>query len=302
MGNHRPLSLLNCDYKILHIVIVHLDQVGFIPGRHAPFSSVKTNGLISKPFPLQRGVRQGCPVSPLLFIMALEPLACAIRSNGDIHGVNIHGHDFKLNMYADDILLTLSKPTNSIHAVLYLINLFGSFSGYKINWNKSEAIPLNSNTFKHDLMDTPFIWKTNGMKYLGINIVSPITKIFSLNGPGIFQSIKEDISRWTAIPLSLWGRAEMLKMNVLPRLSPINSSIPHFLPSLGVPDIFQYYLSFNAKYPLSWAYNNDFPIGSWQWLEQSVMPENGNITLVSSSPIPCCVLSNVCCYCSRTCL
>uniref|UniRef100_A0A8C5AI67 Uncharacterized protein n=1 Tax=Gadus morhua TaxID=8049 RepID=A0A8C5AI67_GADMO len=68
------------------------------------------------------------------------------------------------------------------------------------NWTSlanHEAIPLNSNTFKHDLMDTPFIWKTNGMKYLGINIVSPITKIFSLNGPGIFQSIKEDISRWT---------------------------------------------------------------------------------------------------------
>ena len=67
--------------------------------------------------------------------MALEPLACAIRSNGDIHGVNIHGHDFKLNMYADDILLTLSKPAISIPAVLNLINLFGSFSGYKINWN-----------------------------------------------------------------------------------------------------------------------------------------------------------------------
>ena len=41
-----------------------------------------------------------------VFIMALEPLACAICSNGDIHRVNIHGHDFKLNMYADNILLT----------------------------------------------------------------------------------------------------------------------------------------------------------------------------------------------------
>ena len=153
------------------------------------------------------------------------------------------------------------------------------------------------------------MWKTNGMKYLGINIVSPITKIFSLNGPGIFQSIKEDINRWMAIPLSLWGRAETLKMNVLPRLSHIISSIPLKFPpkwfkdikslftqflwnnkkpriaynkliiprsmgGLGVPDIYQYYLSFNAKYPLSWAYKSDFPIGSWQWLEQSIMPVN----------------------------
>ena len=183
--------------------------------------------------------------------MALEPLAYAIRSNGDTHGVNIHGHDFKLNMYGDDILLTLSKPTTSIHAVLNLINLFCSFSGYKINWNKSEAIPLNSNTFKHDLMDTPFIWKTNGMKYLGINIVSPITKIFSLNGPGIFQSIKEDISRWTAIPLSLWGRAETLKMNVLPRLSHIISSIPFKFPPKWFKDIKSLFTQFlwNNKKP-----------------------------------------------------
>ena len=72
-------------------------------------------------------------MSPLLFIMALEPLACAVRSNGDIHGVNIHGHDFKLNMYADDIILTLSKPAISIPAVLNLFNLFVSFSGYKIH-------------------------------------------------------------------------------------------------------------------------------------------------------------------------
>ena len=66
---------------------------------------------------------------------------------------------------------------------------------------------------------------------------------------------------------------------------------------LGVPDIYQYYLSFNAKYPLSWAYKSDFPIGSsdWQWLEQSIMPVNENISLSSMwyCPKPPLILINI---------
>ncbi len=147
-------------------------------------------------------------------------------------------------MYADDILLTLSKPASSIPAVLDLVNLFGSLSGYKINWNESEAMPLNSHTFKLDLSDAPFIWKTNGMKYLGINIISPISKIFSLNGPRILHSIKDDIERWPALPLSLWGRAKILKMNVLPRLCRITASIPLKFPQKWFREIRSLFICF----------------------------------------------------------
>ena len=193
---------------------------------HEPVSAVKSNNIISAPFQLYCSTRQGCPLSPLLFILALEPLACTIRMERNITGVSIGGYDFKLNMYADDILLTLSKPSCSIPRVLEIIKTFGSLSGYRINWSKSETVPLNQCTYITDLGPAPFIWKREGMKYLAIKINTPISKMFELNAQPLVNSIKEDLKRWSNLPLSLWGRAEVLKMNILPRLIFLISSIP----------------------------------------------------------------------------
>ncbi len=255
---------------------------------HKPVACVKTNGLISSPFQLFRSTRQGCPASPIIFTLALEPLACAIR-NKNITGITLFNYDFKANFYADDILLTLSRPAHSVPHLLKLISDFGLFSGYKINWSKSEAIPLNRLTYPVTLNLTPIVWKSEGMRYLAVNIKTPIHSVFELNGPKLLKTVRDDLNRWTNLPLSLWGRAEVLKMNVLPRVAFLFSAIPleipkkffneinklfshflwkgkkprislkkSFLPrnrgGLGIPDVYVYYLSYNGVYPLSWAY------------------------------------------------
>ena len=284
-----------------------------------PTACVKTNGVISHPFQLFRSTRQGCPVSPLIFILALEPLACAIRANQNITGINLSGYDFKASLYADDILLTLSHPLQSIPHLLKLVEKFGQFTGYKINCSKSEAIPLNHHTFATHLGSAPFVWKPQGMKYLGINIISPINKIFDLNGPNILKGIREDLKRWTVLPLSLWGRVEIIKMNILPRLSFVISAIPLKFPQqwfkeidkilssflwcdkkprinhkklsmprnkggLAVPDVYLYYLAYNVRFPLSWAYKNknQYIEGSWEWLEERTISECNKSISISS--------------------
>lgn len=59
----------------------------------SPKAAVITNSYCSDPFPLERGTRQGCPLSPLLFALAIEPLAELIRTTSLIKGFNVKGRE-----------------------------------------------------------------------------------------------------------------------------------------------------------------------------------------------------------------
>ena len=68
------------------------------------FSSVLNNGHASEPFLLERGVRRGCPLSGLLFAIAIEVLAQKIRRSKMIKGIEIEDNgsqEIKLSQYAD---------------------------------------------------------------------------------------------------------------------------------------------------------------------------------------------------------
>ena len=90
----------------------------------SPKAAVLTNGNISNPFRLSRGTRQGCPLSPLIFSLALEPLASAIRNHVDIKGIASGQEEHKLLLYADDILLLSSNPETAVPHILSMICSF----------------------------------------------------------------------------------------------------------------------------------------------------------------------------------
>ena len=66
-------------------------------------SYVINNGFLSKPIDRLRGIFQGCPVSPFLFLFAVEILATAVRSNDNIKGLNVDNTEKRINLLADDI-------------------------------------------------------------------------------------------------------------------------------------------------------------------------------------------------------
>ena len=98
-------------------------------------AAVRTNNNISKYFKLQRGTRQGCPLSSLLLAIAIEPLAIALRQSSTIKGIQRAGLEHKVSLYADDMLLFISDSLSSIPELLILLAKFGSISGYKVGLN-----------------------------------------------------------------------------------------------------------------------------------------------------------------------
>ena len=76
------------------------------------------NGEKLKAFPLRSGTRQGCPLSPLLFNIALEVLAMAIREEKEIKGIQIGKEEVKRSLFADDMILYIENPKGATRKLL----------------------------------------------------------------------------------------------------------------------------------------------------------------------------------------
>ena len=87
------------------------------------FSCVINNGICISYFEVQRGDRQGDPLSPYLFIIAAELLAITIRNRTDIQGLKIGQEEFKMAQYADDLTLCVPELECANVFSICLINM-----------------------------------------------------------------------------------------------------------------------------------------------------------------------------------
>ena len=110
-----------------------------------PTASIIFNDEKLKAIPLRSGTRQGCPLSALLFNIVLKVLDTAIREEKEIKGIQIRKEEVKLSLSADDMILYLENPKDTIRKLLEVISEFSKVTGYKIKTQKSLAFLHTNN-------------------------------------------------------------------------------------------------------------------------------------------------------------
>ena len=103
-------------------------------------SKILQNGHLSESIILGRGSREGDPISPYLFVLAVEFMGEAFRSHPEMTGITIHRQEHKISQFADDITLFMKPTERNLRVCMNILNSFFLISGLKINVEKTKAI------------------------------------------------------------------------------------------------------------------------------------------------------------------
>lgn len=110
-------------------------------------SKVIVNGKLTKQIEVTRGIRQGCPMSMMLYAMATEPLAQRVIRDQSIEGVKIGNKQIKIQQYADDLTATVGTEY-SIGKIFNHLRDFEKATGQRINQEKTQILPTTEEARK----------------------------------------------------------------------------------------------------------------------------------------------------------
>lgn len=164
----------------------------------APSALVKVNCQSSATFPISRGTRQGCPLSPLLFVLAIEPLAEALRSLGSFCGIQVGDKIHKLSRFADDMALHITNLVQSLCSIETILQVFQTVSGLTVNKDKSVIYLIvlwgsRENELLHHFL-YPVI--RDYCRYLGVEIPMNFMNFPKLNLTETDNSIRDTLKIW----------------------------------------------------------------------------------------------------------
>ena len=186
-------------------------------------SCIINNGTLSASFEINRGVRQGDPLSPYLFIIAVELLAVSIRSCSEINGIKIDSKEFKMVQYADDLTAFVSD-ISSAQCLFKLLDRFEKCSGLKVNYTKTEAMWIGSS---RNNTETPLALKwRETVKALGVHFSYNNEETMQKNFYDKLRGIKSQIRLWSWRGLSLFGKVTIIKTLLLPKVLYVSTILP----------------------------------------------------------------------------
>ncbi|XP_022041758.1 uncharacterized protein LOC110944402 [Helianthus annuus] len=201
-----------------------MDQMGF-PNKWCEWvfgilssarSSVLVNGSHTFEFPCFKGIRQGDPISPFLFLIVMEGFSSMVRrasSVGTFRGIMLPNNGPTLTnlLYADDSVLIGEWSGSNIKHMALLLRCFNIVSGLQINMGKSSLMGIGVSSSQVEIMakvlnckkgSTPFI-------HLGVMVGARMTRV--ANWKSVMEVVESRLSLWKAATLSISGLVTLIK-------------------------------------------------------------------------------------------
>ena len=173
---------------------------------HNPQAVVQVNGRRSRTFAIERSVQQGCPLSPLLYVLPLEPLFRRLRDERTrpaLRGISLTGNiRAKISAFADDITVFVSRRLDIV-AVKMAVERYEKVAGTKVNFDKSEGLQLGA--WRGGVpLPGPFRWSDGPIRILEVWCGSGLP--LERNWLEVRTKVEAQVAAWLRRRLSLKRR------------------------------------------------------------------------------------------------
>ena len=194
-------------------------------------SQILLNRVPTRPIQHGRGLRQGDPLSPLLFVIAIDPLQKLLNlatERGIFSKVRGSAPTIRVSLYADDATLFLAPAKREVSSLAELLALFGEATGLKTIFHKSTVVPIHCNglNLRQVLADLPAKSAHFPIKYLGLSLT--IVRLRRVDFQPLVDKTVAKLNSWNGRNLNYAGRLTLVK-------SVLTSQVVYFLMAVQAP-------------------------------------------------------------------
>lgn len=227
---NKRLFLLKVDFEkafdslVWNFLYHIMEQMGFsvkwrtwIKGcLESAFASVIVNGSPTKEFKLHKGLRQGDPISPFLFIIAVEALHVSIQEakcKGIFQGIDVGSNNINIShlQFADDAIILGKWSVDNAKNLCRILRCFHLASGLKVNFSKSKLYGVGVNFSETTRLASYLCCQASKFPciYLGLPLGANMN--IGCNWKPIIDKFHKRLSSWKAKTLLYGGRLTLLK-------------------------------------------------------------------------------------------
>ena len=163
-----------------------------------------------------------------MFILAAEILKLLVQNDPFIEGIKVGNCHLKIAQFADDTTLFLDGSRCSLQAVLNLLEIFGTYSGLKMNADKTKVIWIGCKRHSKDKLkvNTRLNWDESHFTLLGVKFCTNLEDMPEINYRNSILEIQKLFNNWKSRKLTPIGRITVIKSLALPKLNHLFASVP----------------------------------------------------------------------------